>query len=116
MINNPLEELNRMIGLESVKRKLNDFYQFIKYQKLRKEIGFQIKDEVSLNMILTGNPGTGKTTIARLFAKIYHELGVLPGQEVVEVDRSQLVGALLVKRKKMFEWLSREHLEEFVYR
>jgi SpoVK/Ycf46/Vps4 family AAA+-type ATPase len=92
---NPLEELNSMIGLESVKRKVNDFYQFIKYQKLRKEIGFQSKDEVSLNMILTGNPGTGKTTIARLFAKIYHELGVLPGEEVVEVDRSQLVGSFV---------------------
>ena len=88
-----LEELNGMIGLESVKSRVNDFYQFFKYQKLRKEKGFQTKDEVSLNMILTGNPGTGKTTIARLFAKIYHELGVLPGKEVVEVDRSQLVGA-----------------------
>ena len=89
----PLEELRGMIGLESVKRKVHDFYQFIKYQKIRKEIGFQNKDEVSLNMIITGNPGTGKTTIARLYAKIYHELGVLPGKEVIEVDRAQLVGS-----------------------
>ena len=89
----PLEELRGMIGLESVKRKVHDFYQFIKYQKVRKEIGFQNKDEVSLNMIITGNPGTGKTTIARLYAKIYHELGVLPGREVIEVDRAQLVGS-----------------------
>lgn len=88
-----LEELNEMIGLESIKSRVNDFYQFFKYQKLRKEHGFRTKDEVSLNMIITGNPGTGKTSLARLFAKIYHELGVLPRAEVIEKDRSQLVGA-----------------------
>ena len=78
--------LNEMIGLDEVKTRVNDFYQFFKYQKIRKEKGFQSKDEVSLNMILTGNPGTGKTTIARLFAEIYYELGVLPRKEVIEMD------------------------------
>jgi SpoVK/Ycf46/Vps4 family AAA+-type ATPase len=89
----PLDQLREMVGLESVKERVNDFYRFFKYQKERKSLGFQTKDELSLNMVLTGNPGTGKTTIARLLAKIYHELGVLPREEVVEVDRSQLVGA-----------------------
>lgn len=88
-----LEQMNKMIGMEMVKKRINDFYRFLKYQKQRKELGFQIKDELSLNMIVTGNPGTGKTTLARLLAKIYHELGVLPREEVIEVDRSQLVGA-----------------------
>ncbi len=88
-----LESLNSMIGMEKVKSRVNDFYKFLKYQKKRKQLGFQIKDEMSLHMILTGNPGTGKTTLARLLAKIYHELGVLPREEVVEADRSQLVGA-----------------------
>lgn len=91
----PLDELNEMVGLHSVKSRVHDFYRFLKYQNERKLLGFQTKDALSLNMILTGNPGTGKTTIARLLAKIYHSLGVLPREEVIEADRSQLVGGFV---------------------
>lgn len=91
----PLDELNEMVGLHSVKSRVHDFYRFLKYQNERKSLGFQTKDELSLNMILTGNPGTGKTTIARLLAKIYHSLGVLPREEVIEADRSHLVGGFV---------------------
>ncbi|MCM3567728.1 AAA family ATPase [Neobacillus mesonae] len=92
---NALDELNEMVGMKLVKKRVKDFYRFLKYQKQRKEYGFNIKDDLSLNMILTGNPGTGKTTLARLMAKIYHELGVLPKEEVIETNRAQLVGSFV---------------------
>lgn len=90
-----LQQLNEMIGLTDVKRRIENFYRYLKFQKARKEYGLKTKDEPSLNMILLGNPGTGKTTIARLLAKIYHELGVLPSEEVIETNRSQLVGSFV---------------------
>ncbi|MFC0471842.1 AAA family ATPase [Halalkalibacter kiskunsagensis] len=88
-----LDELQAMIGLEDVKQRVHKLYQFLHYQKERINQGFQAKDGITLHMILTGNPGTGKTHLARLMAKIYSELGLLERDKVYEVDRTQLVGA-----------------------
>ncbi|KGX92048.1 stage V sporulation protein K [Pontibacillus halophilus JSM 076056 = DSM 19796] len=91
--NDALDELNRMIGLDEIKQYIHRYYHYLKYQQTRKQLGFQMMDEQGLHMIITGNPGTGKTTIARLLASIYHELGLLDTKEVVEVNRSHLVGS-----------------------
>jgi SpoVK/Ycf46/Vps4 family AAA+-type ATPase len=88
-----LDDLQALIGLEDVKSRVRKLYQYLHYQKERSNQGFQAKDGIALHMILTGNPGTGKTHLARLMAKIYFELGLLERDEVYEVDRTQLVGA-----------------------
>jgi SpoVK/Ycf46/Vps4 family AAA+-type ATPase len=88
-----LEELSRMTGMKQVKKSVHAFYHFLQYEKERETRGYENSSEQSLNMIITGNPGTGKTTIAKLLAEIYFEMGVLPKEKVVEADRSRLVGA-----------------------
>ncbi|MEQ6389665.1 AAA family ATPase [Bacillaceae bacterium S4-13-58] len=89
----PLKELDNMIGIKQVKEYIRNYYLFLKYQQDRKKLGLSMKDEPGLHMIITGNPGTGKTTIARLLAKLYADLSLLKSDEIVEVNRSHLVGS-----------------------
>lgn len=93
-INKILEEVKGMIGLDNVKQEINNMVNLLMIKKLREVRGFKVAP-VSKHLVFTGNPGTGKTTVARKIAEIYKSLGVVDKGTFVETDRAGMVSGFM---------------------
>ncbi len=101
-----VSEIHNLVGLHNVKREITQLVNLARVRKMRLEAGMAIPP-VSLHLVFTGNPGTGKTTVARLLSAIYKHLGLLSNGQLVETDRSALVagyvGQTALKTKEVLD-------------
>jgi len=87
-----MEKMDALIGLNAIKVQVRDHAKYIQFLQLRKEKGFEEKEEINVHSVFIGNPGTGKTTVGGMMGRLYKKMGLLSKGHVHEVDRVDLVG------------------------
>jgi len=106
--NDAMRELHAMVGLKEIKRDITTLSNRTKFFQERRLMGLHSADDATFHTILTGNPGTGKTTVARLLGKIYHSLGILSKGDVVCVDRTRIIGRYIGETEENMKQILKE--------
>jgi SpoVK/Ycf46/Vps4 family AAA+-type ATPase len=102
-----IQRLDRLIGLDNVKKQVHRLFNFVQVQRHREKAGFKAASGFSQHLVFTGNPGTGKTVVSRIVADLYFSLGIISSNRIVEVDRAGLVagyvGQSAIKTREVVE-------------
>lgn len=106
--NEALEELQAMVGLADIKQNIRTLSNRMKFYQERRAQGLHCSEDATFHTILTGNPGTGKTTVAKLLGKIFHAIGLLSKGNVVYVDRKSIIGRYIGETEENMKLILKE--------